>query len=311
MDVMILAAGLGKRLLPLTKRIPKPLLPVIDKTLLQIAIETACNANPNVIVINACYLSDMIVEYVAAHDFGVEIKVSVETDILGTAGGIKGAEKWLNKDDFGVINSDIITTVDWSALRKTHNGASALATLMLRDNPDPAIYGPLCLDGQGRVIRFIDTKNDDLCGDEPLLMFTGVSILSPAIFERIPAGRAVEISSEIYSPMVQAGEPLYGQVTQTEWVDAGTMKNYHKAVMERFNSYPSCVGMKEEKLEYVTIRPPVHIDPGVHIRAGSTIGPNVAIHKGSVIGASVLLKNCVVTPRSNVRSGAFLEGEVI
>ncbi|VAX16587.1 hypothetical protein MNBD_NITROSPINAE04-2336 [hydrothermal vent metagenome] len=308
---MILAAGLGTRLLPLTKKIPKPLLPIIDKTLLQIAIETACKANPNIIVINASYLSGKITEFLGAHDFGVEIKVSVEPDILGTAGGIKAVEKWLSKDDFGVINSDIIATVDWDALKKIHKNSNATATLMLRDNPDPAIYGPLCLNEKGRVIRIVNTKNRDLSGAEPLLMFTGVSMLSPAIFERIPAGRAVEISSEIYSPMVKAGEPLYGYVTQAEWTDAGTMENYHKAVMARFATCKTSIGMTAKSLKYVTIRPPVHIDTGVYIRAGSTIGPNVAIHEGSVIGASVILKNCVVTPRSNVRSGAFLDGEVI
>jgi len=183
---------------------------------------------------------------------------------------------------------------------------------MLRGNPDPAIYGPLCVNQKGKVVRFVNTKNRDLSGSEPLLMFTGVSMMSPDIFERIPAGRSVEISSEIYSPMVKAGEPLYGYVTEGEWTDAGSMENYHRAVMARFKeTCATSIGMTKKSLQYVTIRPPVHIDPGVHIRAGSTIGPNVAIHRGSVIGSSVLLKNCVVTPRSNVRSGAFLDGEVI
>lgn len=308
---MILAAGLGTRLLPLTKRIPKPLLPVIDKTLLEIAIETACKADPNLIVINASYLSGKIIEFLRGRDFGVEIRVSIEPDIRGTAGGIKAAQRWLNKDDFGVINSDIITTVDWDALKKTHKSSNATATLMLRDNPDPAIYGPVCLNDEGRVIRLVDTKNLDLRGTEPLLMFTGVSILSPAIFEHIPAGRVVDISSEIYSPMVSAGEPLFGHLSQTEWTDAGTVENYHKAVMARLKTWATSIGMTERSLEYITIRPPVHIDTGVRIRAGSIIGPNVAIHEGSVIGSSVLLKNCVVTPRSNIRSGAFLENEVI
>ncbi|HEB71165.1 MAG TPA: NDP-sugar synthase [Nitrospirae bacterium] len=311
MNVMILAAGLGTRLLPITKNIPKPLLPVIDKTLLQIAIETACKADPNIVVINASYLSDKIIKFLTGRDFGVEIKVSVEPDLLGTAGGIKAVEKWLNKDDFGVINSDIITTVDWDALENTHKTSGATATLMLRGNPDPAIYGPLCVNEKGRVVRFVNTKNRDLSGGEPLLMFTGVSMMSPSIFERIPGGRAVEISSEIYSPMVASGESLYGYVTQAEWTDAGSMENYHKAVMARFETCETSIGMTTKSLQHVTIRPPVHIDQGVHIRAGSTIGPNVAIHEGSVIGASVLLKNCVVTPRSNVRSGAFLDGEVI
>ncbi len=311
MNAMILAAGLGVRLLPHTKRIPKPLFPILDKTLLQLAIETALGAGPDIIVVNTHHLAGKIAEFLNGRDFGGEIKISHEPELLGTAGGIKAAEKWLKGGDFAVVNSDIIVEVDFEAMLGAHRAAGAVATLMLRDNPDTERYGSVCVNDDGKVTRFLTAKNSDYEESQKLLMFTGVSILSPGIFERIPAGRPVEISSEIYSPMVKAGEPLYGFASKAAWTEAGTVENYHKAVMSRFDTHSGKIGIPEKKLEYVRIRPPVHIDPKVFIRAGSTIGPKVAIHSGSVIGASVLLKNCVVTPGSSVRNGAVLEGEVI
>ena len=105
MNVMILSAGLGTRLLPFTKNLPKPLFPVLGKTLLELAIDTAKKANPNVIVINTHHLAGMIADFISGRDFGVEIIISHEDQLLGTGGCLKHAEKYLQGDLFAVINS--------------------------------------------------------------------------------------------------------------------------------------------------------------------------------------------------------------
>ena len=178
---MILAAGYGTRLLPHTKRIPKPLFPVLDKTLLEYAIETALGANPEHIVVNTHHLAEHIAGFLEGRDFGVEIAVSHEPQILGTAGGIKAAERWLRGGHFAVLNSDILIGVEWERLESFHLEKGAIATLALKDNPDPSRYGVIGVDGEGRVTRFVDVVNLENSGGARPFMFTGASILSPGI----------------------------------------------------------------------------------------------------------------------------------
>jgi len=304
---MILAAGLGKRMWPITRRLPKPLFPILDKTLLEIAIDTAKRANPQRIVINVHHLAEKIVEFIESRDFGVEIHLSYEPEILGTAGGIKAARRWLDDGDFAVINSDIVAEVDWPRLAAAHRDSGAGITLLLRPNPDPGRYTPLHVDEGGRIVDVGGNGGDEHAPK----MFTGVSILSPSVFDRIAEGRAVDMAGEVYAPMIGEGGSLFGLTGEGDWIDAGTLQGYHRAVMKRFETYDGGPPQPPEKFRYVKITPPVYIHPKSWIRAGALIGPNVAIHKEAMIGASVYMKNCVVTPRGGVRSGVCLEGEVL
>ncbi|MBI4829359.1 MAG: NDP-sugar synthase [Nitrospinae bacterium] len=306
MNVMILAAGFGQRLMPYTKRLPKPLFPVLDRTLLDLAIETAKGANPARIVVNAHHLGGQIKDYVAAREYGVEVIVSVEEEILGTAGGIRRAWAWLEGGEVAVINADTVAEVDWGRLAEFHRRSGALATLLLRDNPDPKRYGVLGVDAAGKVTRFLKAAGPGADKNSPPLMFTGISILSRAFVERIPEGRPVDIAGEIYEPMVQAGEPVYGQVTQGRWIDAGTPADYLELVMKSLENVPWA-----EPPPGVTVIPPVHIAPGATICAGAALGPYVSVGEGAVVGAGARLTRCVALPGARAPDAAVLDGAII
>ncbi|MBI4665547.1 MAG: NDP-sugar synthase [Nitrospinae bacterium] len=311
MNAMILAAGLGTRLLPHTLKRPKPLFPVLERDLLRIAVETVLKLNPHKIVINAHHLAPMIEERVAKMDYGVEIIVSRETEILGTAGGIKNAQRWLDSDNFAVLNSDVIMEPDWANLMAAHEKSGAVATLALRKNPDPVKYGPLAVNGQGLITRYLSATGPGHDGSAGLLMFTGCSILSPSIFQGIPAGRAVDISKEVYMPMTMMGEGLYGVAMETPWTDVGTAQDYHKTVMglldRRESSRDAGINMEPG----ARIIPPVYLEPGAQIGANAIIGPSAAIHAGAVIGDGAQVKNSVVLPGSSLPSGAVADGVIV
>ena len=311
MKAMVLAAGLGTRMLPHTRRLPKPLMPVLGKTLLDIAIETIKGINPGLVVVNSHHLAEKLQRHIRERDFGVPVEISHEPQILGTAGGIKAAEKWLAGDHFAVINSDVLTEPDWEPMLAFHKQRGALATLMLREDPNAAGYGALYMDETGKITRFLTSANSGYNEEQKPMMFTGVSILSPEIFDLIPPGRAVDISTEIYRPLTEKSGALYGYGYKGDWVDAGSVALYHRVVMDRLKREPEMVFTGGKEWRYLKLRPPVYIHPGAHIRAGCIIGPNVAIHAGSVLGTCVYLKNCVVLPHRHVRSGGALEGEVI
>ncbi|MBI5814062.1 MAG: NDP-sugar synthase [Nitrospinae bacterium] len=310
MNAMILAAGLGTRLLPHTLRIPKPLFPVLGKTLLQNAVETALKMNPRRIVINVHHLADMMAEWIASHDFGVETIVSREEAILGTAGGIKNAERWLAGDHFAVINSDIIADIDWVALAEFRRDSKAVAALALRKNPDPEKYGPLCVDDGGKVVRYVKTAGPGHTGKEKQFMFTGLSVLSPEIFAMIPPGRAVDISSEVYSPMTVKGEGLYGMEVTSSWVDVGTSADYFAVVMEALRA-DGGNAHKGTAPASSLISPPVYMEPGVEIGDSVSIGPSVAIHSGARIGTGATLRDCIVLPGSTVGQGDIVGGRIV
>lgn len=305
MNAMILAAGFGTRLLPHTLRLPKPLFPVLGGTLLEIAIQSILKARPGKVVVNTHHLPEKIAQYINSRDYGVEIIVAREDKILGTAGGIKNAERWLRGDDFIVINSDIIMEPPWNALISSHRQTGAVATLALRANPDPSRYGVLNVNGRGEVTRFLDARGPAHTKNGQALMFTGASVISPAIFDLIPAGRAVDISGEVYKPLVTKGGGLYGVVTDSPWRDVGTTADYHAAVMDALRE------MRESVVDSVIpasakITQPVYIEKGALIGERCHIGPNVAIHDGAVIGEGARLMNCVVLPGTAVEEGALV-----
>ncbi len=304
MNVMILAAGFGTRLLPHTERIPKPLFPILEKSLLELAIDTAKEAGPARIVINVHHLAGQIMEFIGSRDFGVDIAVSREKEIMGTAGCFAAARRLLGGDDFAVINSDVVVEVDWPGLVRFHRRSKAMATLMLQGNPDPGRYGALCVNSAGRIVKFINATSADHTGSEKSMMFTGVSVLSPALLDRIPEGRTVEISGEIYTPMVRNSEALYGYVSYGKWEDAGDADSYHRCVMDRIG------GATQSAPANVTVHPPVYIHPGATIGYGAVIGPYAAISDGARVGSAVI-SNCVVLPGSVVDDGAVIESGIV
>ncbi|MDH5639283.1 MAG: NDP-sugar synthase, partial [Nitrospinota bacterium] len=294
-----------------TRMLPKPMMPLLGRTLLEVAIDTAKRLDPDLVVVNAHHLAQKLENYIHNHDFGVRVEVSREKDILGTAGGIKAAQKWLAGDDFAVINSDIIADVDWEGMLRAHRERGALATLMLRTSPHAEEYGALYMDKAGQITRFLDSVGPGHLANQEPLMFTGISILSGAMLERIPDGRGVDISGEIYRPMTAKGEALFGFVSGGDWVDVGTTAHYHKMVMEMLEANPRMVETEGKEYTDVTFHPPVYIDPKARISAGCILGPHVAIHAEATLGAGVHLKNCVVLPGQSVRSGAALEDMVV
>lgn len=300
MNAMILAAGFGTRLLPHTLRLPKPLFPVLGETLLGIAIQSVLKARPGKVVVNTHHLPEKIAQYINSRDFGVEIIVTREDEILGTAGGIKNSEPWLRGDDFIVINSDIVMEPPWDALISTHKKNGAVATLALRENPDPARYGALNVNEGSEITRFLDIHAPTHTRNGRALMFTGASVISPAIFDLIPPGRAVDISGEVYKPLVSRGGGLYGIVTDSPWRDVGTVSDYHSTVMDALRDLREPLIDAKVPVSAV-ITNPVYIEKGATIGEQCHIGPNVAIHAGAVIGKGARLTNCVILPESVVQ----------
>ncbi len=312
MNGMILAAGLGTRMLPVSRICPKPLLPLLGKTLLDIRIESVRNAGAEKIVVNMSHLADRMEAYLSGKDYGVEVVPLRERKILGTAGGIKNAQRWLDRDDFIVMNSDLLfdPEPDFGVMIESHRRNDAVSTLLLKENPDPEKYSSLAL-MSGKISLFPGATGPNHDPGSKNLMFTGVSILSPEIFKIIPAGRPVDISTEIYAPMVQNNGPIYGVVTNSGWTDLGTLSDYRKAVIEQLNlSTPAPATIWAELQGYCAINP-VYIEAGAKVEKEAIIGPNAIIMAGATVGKGARVEESVLLTGSILEEGESCFEEVL
>jgi NDP-sugar pyrophosphorylase family protein len=228
MKGMILAAGFGNRLRPLTDHLPKPLLPVADIPLIHYNLLLLKKYGITCLVINVHYQAKKIMAALGnGSQFGVHITYSEESTILGTGGGIKNVQSFFGNDPFLVINADILVDIDLSNLIAFHKKNKPSATLVLRKDPDMSQYGTIEIDKTDRI-RNILSKVPLVKGRFRKRMFTGIHIITPKVFDYIPPGMFYSITDS-YVEMLKKEERLYGYSMPGYWNDIGVQKRYQEA----------------------------------------------------------------------------------
>ncbi len=218
---MILAAGFGTRLRPLTLETPKPLVEVGGEPLIARTIRNLQAAGITEIVINLHHLGHRIREALGTGaQYGVELVYSEEAEILGSGGGIKLAEPHLRGGTFLVVNGDALMQPDYAELLAFHRARNALATMVLRPDEDPDKWGAIEIDADQRIRQFVKKLPPV---DVPLrrLMFTGVHVLEPAVFDYLPTTFS-SINEVFYPRAITEGKPIFGYVYDGYWSDVGT-----------------------------------------------------------------------------------------
>ncbi|MCP9470871.1 MAG: NDP-sugar synthase [Nitrospira sp.] len=228
MKAMILAAGLGTRLRPLTDSMPKPLLPVGGAPLIVWNLLLLRRHGFRDVVINLHYLGSMIEEALGdGSQFGLQITYSKETTILGTGGGVKQAEPYFDGEPVLVLNGDTLVEVDLEELVAFHFAEKAVATLVLREDRDAALWGLVEMDAEHRIVRITGRGLDD-SGPTVPRMFAGIHILDPGLLRDVPRETALSIIDP-YVAAIQRGERIVGYDMQGYWSDAGTIERYTQA----------------------------------------------------------------------------------
>lgn len=218
MRAMILAAGRGTRMQPLTATTPKALAPIAGRPLIEYALRFVRSQGIQQVVINLHHLGDQVRTTLGdGSTYGVQITYSPEDPLLETGGGIKQAQPFLDGEPFLVINSDTILDIDLTAVLNAHRRNKAVGTLVLRSDPGASDYGLLEINARGRLRRLRGEPTDV---SEPLsaYMFTGCQILEPRIFDFMPELKPFSTTRETYPAMLRAGEPLYGFIYTGPWM---------------------------------------------------------------------------------------------
>ncbi|MFC1839736.1 sugar phosphate nucleotidyltransferase [Thermodesulfobacteriota bacterium] len=288
MKAMILAAGFGTRLKPLTEELPKALMPVANIPILERNIEYLNSFGITDIIINTHYLSESI------HDFTtgkVYLTVRNEKEILGTGGGIANCRDFLGDDTFVVMNSDILTDIDINAAIKRHKKTGNLA-LMVLHNQEP--FNQIIIDGNNNI--------KEIHREGPgKLAFTGIHVLEPEIFNHMPLEGFSDIILDCYNPLLASGKKITTHVVSGHyWYDIGTITSYIEA--NRYFLGPNKI------LKGST----THIDPSADLREWAIIGDEVCIGEKAVIERSIiwngthiedgtLVKDSIITPQFTVK----------
>jgi NDP-sugar pyrophosphorylase family protein len=247
MRAMVLAAGLGTRLRPLTHDRPKALVDVGGRPLIAYSLELLRRFGITDVIINLHYRGDALRAALGdGSHFGLRIEWSPEDPLLDTGGAIKNVESKLAGEDFLVLNSDTIVDLPLDHLIAFHRERGAAATLVLRGDPEQARYGELEID-EGHRIRRILGRPDNL--SEPLtpLMFGGVHVLSPQVFHFMPPGGAFGMIRHTYPAMLAGGAPLYGFRFDGFWRVIDTPTDRDRAAAE----------LQTTRLTNLTTGPPV------------------------------------------------------
>jgi NDP-sugar pyrophosphorylase family protein len=227
MKAMVLAAGLGTRLAPLTHTVPKPLIPVNGHPLISYTLRYLKNYGISDIYINLHHLGDKIKAFLGdGSRFGLRIAYSEEPEILGTGGGIKKLEKELGDAPFLVINSDVLTDFNLSRLISFHHQNRGLATLVLREDPEVDRFGPVEIDSTGRIHQILG-KGVKEGGVLKKRMFTGIHLVDPQVLGYLPEGIFHSIT-DTYIDILTQGSLLFGLEMKGFWADLGTLEEYGK-----------------------------------------------------------------------------------
>lgn len=223
---IILAGGKGTRMRPFTYEMPKPMIPVQGKPLIQHIIEHCRKHEIRDIILSVGYLGDKIQQQLGdGNHLGVKIKYVFEEEELGTAGPLRLAKKYL-KGPFLMFNGDILSDIDLSDFMQYHEETDALATIALTHVEDPSSFGQVRLQGQ-RILAFNEKPKDSAASK---LINAGVYMLQPEVIEHIPEGKAM-MEHDVFPKLAKDGR-LFGYHFDGQWFDTGTPEAYEKAIKQ-------------------------------------------------------------------------------
>jgi mannose-1-phosphate guanylyltransferase len=322
---MILAGGLSTRLYPLTKLVPKPLVPVAGVPNAAHLLHYLKAYGFDEIAINTHYLADAIVATLGdGSRFGVKLHYSYEPELLGSAGGVKKIEPFFDDEPFLVIGCDEVTDMRLDRLFDFHRDRNAIATIGLVECNEVDQYGVVLLDERGKIVGFQEKpkKGTELSK----LANTGVYAFSPAIFDHIPANEFYDFGNQVFPGLQRTGAPFYGfEARGAYWADIGTPSEYRRAsydvvrgVMRIPQTTPNGIDPSARLAGDVRVEGPVRVGPGVvladgvHIVGPSVLDAGVRVESGARLERAICWQGATIGARAElcdavVGNGYFVE----
>jgi mannose-1-phosphate guanylyltransferase len=322
LQAVILAGGLGTRLRPLTLERPKPVVPLLNVPFLCYQLALLSVHGVGDVILSVSHRPEAIRTAMAREPLGaVRLRDVVESEPLGTAGGVRNAADLLD-GRVVVLNGDVLTDLDLSAMLAAHESRGAAATIYLTPVENPTAYGLVELEGDGRVHRFLEKPGWDEVTTNNIN--AGVYILERELLDLIPKGEPYSMEREFFPLLLERGVPFYGFVSTGYWIDIGTPTKYLQAQQDllarrlRPHVRPAGTEAPDGFLhETATVAPsarlrgPVVVGPGCHIDADAIVGPGVVLGAGCRIASGAHVETAVLWEEVTVEAAARLAGCLI
>ena len=307
MKAMILAAGFGTRLFPLTIDRTKPAIPFLGKPLVGYVAEYVAKFGFTDIVVNLHHQPESVISALGDGDkFGVKIEYTrEEPNILGTAGALDNARDLLEDDTFLIVNGKIITDIDIAAALETHRASGAIATMVLKPNIKREKFTIVeTLDGMvkgfGDYARPLteeeirDTENEI---PSPL-MFTGIHILEPKVFDYIPRGVYSDIVPTFYNPALANGEKIAAHVSEASWFELSTIPRYLDITLAMLDGKENCIGAG------------CNISSSAHVR-DSVFWDNVSVEDDANLYRTIIADGVTIEAGSTFENAAIVRADML
>jgi NDP-sugar pyrophosphorylase family protein len=307
MRVMIMAAGIGTRLRPVTDLVPKPMAPIVNKPALYHILRLLRRHGLREVVVNLHHLPEVITGYFGdGTGVGMDITYSFEPELLGTAGGVKNNAAFLGDSTFLVMSGDALTDIDLTGLVAAHHRTGSIATMAVKEVPDPSLYGVVMADDDSRVVGFQEKPTREEARSR--LCNCGIYVFEPEILSHIPAGQFDDFGKRLFPDLLQQNVPFHAHAVAGYWSDVGNLREYIRGNAD------AMAGRVDVEIPGTEVRPGVWVDEGTQIAPSARIEPPVVIGKDCDLGEDAVIEGptvigdgCVVGPAAHVARALILQ----
>lgn len=320
MKAIILAGGEGKRLRPITCTMPKPMVPLLNRPIIDYIMDLISEQGFDEAIFTLRYMSNRISEHIGdGSRWGIRAAFCDPGRALGTAGSVRAALNSTN-ETVVILSGDGITDVDLKSVLKAHNESAADATIVLTSIDEPTEYGVALIDREGYITRFIEKpERGELFSD---YANTGIYVLSPKALDLIPLDKEFDFSKDLFPLMLEKGMKLLGYRSDAYWCDIGDIAQYRRAQRDILDGKCSCklmanvragVCLEPDALvaESAKLIPPCYIGKNAVIGEGALVGPYCVVGSGTVVEEAADMKRTVLFNCVHVRRSAQLRDTVV
>jgi mannose-1-phosphate guanylyltransferase len=321
MRAMLLGAGLGTRLRPITYELPKPMVPVLGEPVMGHILRLLESHGFDEVVANIHYFPDLIRKrFGDGSDYGVRLAFSLEGELLGTAGGVRNVRDFFGGETFLIVSGDALTDIDLTALWERHRETGGIGTLALKEVDDPSQLGVVILGADGRIQGFQEKP----APGEALsnLGSCGIYVFEPEIFDYFPERDFVDWAQDVFPVLLEQDVPLYGHQIADYWNDVGSIAEYRRGNVDALVGAVR-VELQGSEIEpglrlgdssgldgQVLMEPPVYVGDGCSIGAETRLKGPVVVCDGCTIGEGAVLSDVLVWPGAEVPDGTVLVGGI-
>ncbi|MGN0031220.1 MAG: sugar phosphate nucleotidyltransferase [Candidatus Gastranaerophilaceae bacterium] len=306
LKAMVMAAGMGSRLEPITLMLPKPLMPILNRPLMDIILMQLRSIGVRDVISNTYYLADQIINRYEKNDLGINFSYIKETELSGTAGGVKKCQFFFDEgEDFIVMSGDGLTTVDIQKGLEIHKKSKAIATIGVKEIPIEEVshFGVVVVDDDGYIAEFQEKPSVEEAKSN--LINTGIYIFNYKIFDYIPEGKFYDFAKNVFPDLLKDGQINTFRVDEY-WNDIGTISQYKQSIQDVFNRV--C------PIEHSKV---VETNLGNYVVGDTKLPKTVRFVGNTVVGNKcklgeyIKLENCVLLDGAEVPTGSELKDCIV